>query len=400
MIVADCISPTTIGVSFAFPPVSDWVHESNPVHPVTVPAGRSARRAGWQLSAVAAPLLSIALIGCSGEGEQQAQASDPIGTKRVKREHLVELADVRVDSLRASSVHTGSLRYRKMVRVFNQEEGALRELPYFEGDAVRSGQMLLKLDDALLRAELEKAGAVEREAEANLKRLRRLRASKLVAEDEYQRAATQLEVARAERSVLETRLSYTVVDAPFDGVVTARLVEIGDILPRHSHVLTLADPTSLMTELRISELLTPHLSTGDTVGVRIDALGSEVFQGRISRIHPELDAATRQGRVEVTVQPVPERARAGQFARVEFTTAAFDQLVMPFICLRLDPQGEHVFRVGDEGVAERVGIRTGRRLANRVEVLEGLRDGDRVVARGFLGLRDGLKVKAVGAEAK
>ncbi len=163
----------------------------------------------------------------------------------------------------------------------------------------------MQLDDALLRAQLDKAGAGSRQARLDLKRIEGLIKKRAVSKDELSRTTTALDIARAEQRMLDIRVGYTRITAPFSGVVTERLMEPGDIASKNSHLLTLTDPQSLVMEIHVSELLLPHVAQGDLVSVRIDALGDDNHKGRIQRIHPELDAVTRQGRVEVALDPVP-----------------------------------------------------------------------------------------------
>ena len=339
-------------------------------------------------------MLALAALswGCTPEASEQGtkQKSPPV--------HLVELATVVKRTLRATSTYTGSLRYRTAVRVFNQEEGRLLRLPWYEGDLVASGQNLFEIDTTVLRAELKKSDAVLDEASANFKRTKRLLGRNMISEEEHLRTQTAVAVARAERSVLRARLGFAKASAPFDALVTARLVEPGDVIARHSHLMTIVDPESLVTELGVSELVVPHLAPGTPVEVRIDALGDQSFPGKVLRIHPELNPRTRQGRVEIELQPVPRGARSGQFARVTLRVEALERTVMPFSALRRDRDGEYVFRVSGGETAQRVGIRGGRRLSDQVEVLEGLDNGDRVVVKGFLGLKEGKKVTPVTAD--
>lgn len=352
----------------------------------------------FSLAAVFGAILTLG--GCSENAEsrpQASQANQEQGSRSSngRRDHLVETTTVKLGSLRLTSVYTGSLRTRRTVRVFNQEEGRVTKLPFFEGDRVARGDLVLELDDALLQAEHAKASSVRREAESNLERVRRLKQSRMVSEDEYLRAVTAVEVVKADELMLKTRLGYTRVHAPFTGVVAERLVEPGDIVPRHSHVLTLIDPTTLVADLQVSEMLIPHLSVEDRVAVRIDALGDIEFEARVLRIYPEVDSSTRQGRVEVELTSVPEGARPGQFARVTFRVEAQQRKVVPFSALRRDPGGEFVFRIGDDGRVQRIPVRSGRRLADRVEILEGLEPEARIVTKGFLGLSEGMAVKPV-----
>jgi membrane fusion protein (multidrug efflux system) len=343
-------------------------------------------------------VLCLMVLGCEQLG---LNAQTPTAKKKKPPgPHLVEVAPVDEGALRSVDVFTGSLRHRQTVRIFTQEEGRIVAMPYFEGDRISAGTLIARLDDSLLTAELIKARALSREAEVNLKRLRRLRASRAVAEDELLRGATELEVTKAEQSVLESRLGYTSIAAPFDGVVSARLAEPGDFVDRNTHIMSIANPSSLVTELSVSEMVLPHVKAGDQVSVKIDALGDRPFPGRVLRVHPELNQRTRRGIVEAELAPVPQGARAGQFARIEFATEALDRKIIPFAAVRLDREGEFVFRVGSSVDAKpskvaSVRVRTGRRLGDKVEVLDGLETGDRVVVRGFLGLNDGKPVKVV-----
>lgn len=358
---------------------------------------RSRHRSGPMPSALVAACAWLLLAACTQDAGSSAPR--PAGKAAAKQAHLVELATVTRETLSLSRVFTGSLRARRVVRVHVQEEGRITALPHYEGDAVAAGEALLRLDATLLRTEVDRAVAVTREAQANLARLERLVSSRMVAEEDVLRARTTLDVARAEEALLRTRLGYTTVTAPFAGVVTARLAEPGDIVERHDHVLTVADPASLVADLMVSELLVPHLGEGHPAQVRIDALGDARFAGFVERIHPQLDPATRQGRVEVALDPAPAAARAGQFARVRFDVRALDRQTIPFTALRRDAGGEYVFRMLADGTVERVAVRGGRRLAETVEILEGLDDGDRVVTRGFLGLTPGTVVEPVDGAA-
>jgi RND family efflux transporter MFP subunit len=321
--------------------------------------------------------------------------------RRKNRQHLVELVQVKSEPLHITSVYSGSLRARKLVRIHTQEEGRISDVAYFEGDRVTAGQRLFAIDDTLLRVALDKADAVLAEARANIKRLDALRKRRLVGEDEFLRAQTAALVANAERRLLQTRLGFTAVAAPFDGVVTARRVEPGDVVARHQHIMTVIDPMSLTIDIWAAERLVANLNSGDSVRVRIDALGVEDHPGEVLRVYPQLNSQTRQGRVEIALQPVPKSAQSGQFARVTFDIDTFARTVIPFGALRRDRDAEYVFVVGEDNVAKRAVVRSGRRVADKVEILDGLAPRQQVVLRGFLGLTAGKRVVPVtGAEDK
>jgi RND family efflux transporter MFP subunit len=332
-------------------------------------------------------LLLLGLLAGCGE-----QAAD---NKPKQRAQLVELATVVADTLSLQQRRTGTLRARREVNIHTQEEGQVAALPYYEGDHVKQGDVLVRLDDVLLNAQLDKARATLRQAQQDLARLQTLSKRKLVSSEQLLGAETRLQVARSDLAVLETRLGYTRILAPFDGVITARLTEPGNVVERHQHVLTISDPASLVTELTVSELVLPHLVVGDTAEVQIDALGEARFTGRITRIHPEIDRLSRRGTVEVELDPVPGMARPGQLCRVMLSTRSARRTVIPFDAVRRDDTGEYVYRVTPENKADKVNITIGLHLADKVEVLSGLKPGDRIVLKGFMGLTPGKPVKPV-----
>ena len=165
-------------------------------------------------------------------------------------------------------------------------------------------------------------------------------------------------------------------------------------------MLTISDPSSLVTELPVSELILPDLAKGDVARVRIDARGDQVYEGRIVRIHPNLDPISRRGTIEVELEPVPEQAAPGQLCRVELSTQPGQRRVIPFSALRRDDASEYVFLLDEEDRAKRVDVSSGLRLAENIEIKEGLMDGQQVITKGFLGLSSGKKVKSVNREER
>ncbi len=339
-------------------------------------------------------VLSASLCACSESGSTAA----PAAKKPERRAHLVEITRVAPEQLAYSTERTGTLYARREVRVFNQEAGRIEAVSVYEGDAVKAGSVLLRLDDGLLRAQLQKALATRRQAESDLARVQRLAERQLVAADELSRARTTVEVAKAEELLLRTRLGYTVLRAPFDGIITARNAEPGDVAPLHSHLLTLIDPASLYTEVAVSELLLPLLRPRDPVQVHIDALPNRPVKGHIVRIHPAVDPATRQGIVEVDLESIPAGAAVGGLCRVRLGTVAANRLLIPFGALRRDTEGEYVYLVDADLRAHRHAVQSGLRLDRRVEILHGLQAGDRVVVKGFLGLSDERPVRLPSTE--
>jgi len=344
----------------------------------------------WRVSALILLAAGLLLAACNEASEKPAKKNKPA--------HLVETTPVMLDSVGLTQIRTGSLTSRREIKVFNQEEGAIIEMPFFEGDKVSEGDVVVRLDDKILQANLTRAQASHRKTKLDLKRIRDLYKKKLSSDEALNRSETELAIAAAEEEMFATRFGYTVIKAPISGIVSQRLSEPGNIAERYTHLLTISDHTALVTEVNVSELLVTHLHIDDKVTVTIDALGSEAFSGRISRIYPNLDPLTRRGTVEVTLTPVPGGARPGQLCRVKFNTRTAERLMIPFRALRRDSKGEYVFRLDGSKVV-RNGILSGLRITEQVEVLQGLEAGQRVVTRGFLDLIDNMPVKDISLSA-
>lgn len=341
-------------------------------------------------------VLSLILMACSPSELPSKDASVGANPERSERpDHAVEVIVVERQSVSLSRTLTGTLEVPRTVHVHSEQPGRLVELPFYEGDKVAQGATLVRLDDALLRAGLAKVVALRKQAEVDLKRLQKLVSSNLTSQEALARAETALELAQAEELLQRTLLSRTVILAPFGGIISERLKEPGDVVAMNDHILTFFDPALMTAAIQVPEQLQSRVEVGDAVEVRIDSLGDRSFNAKILRIHPVIDAGTRQGTVEIRLDPVPKNARPGQLCRVTLTTAPTPRRLIPLIALQFDTSGSYVYRVNAESQAIQVPVNIGLQIGESIEIIDGVNDGDRVVARGFLGLKSGKKVRIV-----
>ena len=336
-------------------------------------------------------ILISSLLFLTGCDQPAAQSNEQ---QRQPRPHLVEIYNVNFEDVKLDRMRTGTLRATTRFRVFAQEEGQLVALPWYPGDTVNLGDLLMALDDSLLRSQIARSRAELSRAERDLERVRSLSQRNLTSVEELQKRETELEIARAELAILNTRLSFTRTEAPFSGVITERLSDPGNFASKNTHLLTLIDPQSLVVDLQLSEQVMTHLNLEDLVDIQLDALGSQIFKGKVSRIYPEIDPLTRRGQVEISLDPVPNGALPGQLARVSLTANLQQRIMIPFAALRFE-QGEYVYVMNEEQRIEKREVITGLRVADRVEILEGLTANEAVVIRGFMGLTEGRHVTPV-----
>ncbi len=326
----------------------------------------------------------------------QTQSAQQQANKPSKRPaHAVEVVTVERKAISIKRTLTGTLEAPRIVHVHSEQSGRIIELPFYEGDHVKAASILARLDDALLRASYAKVIASRKQTEVNLKRLQKLLPSKLTTEDEVARAITEVELAKAEESLQKILLSRTVIKAPFSGVISERLKEPGDVVALNDHILTLFDPKIMTASVQLPEQLHSRVAVNDPVQIRIDSLGDYSFEARVLRIHPILDEATRQGTVEILLQPVPTGARPGQLCRVTIQTANTDRLLIPLKSLQFDARGSYVYSIDENSKAQRTSVVTGLQFDESIEIIDGITENRRIVSQGFLGLKSGTTIRVV-----
>jgi RND family efflux transporter MFP subunit len=258
------------------------------------------------------------------------------------------------------------------------------------GKPVKANDVLIRLDDADLRARAEQAEAMVRSAESQrgqarieFDRIEELARKGAASKIELDRVSSALataeaELQRAEQAATEaqTVLSYATVRAPMDGVVIDKRVEAGDTVTPGQILLTLFDPTRMQLVASVRESLTHRLKVGQTIGVRIDSL-THTCDGRVSEIVPEAESASRTFAVKVT-GPCPPGVYSGMFGRLLIPLDDESVLVIPNEAVRRVGQLE-LIDVVDGARVHRRAVKLGRSFGDDVEVLSGLRAGEQVL---------------------
>jgi RND family efflux transporter MFP subunit len=320
-------------------------------------------------------------------------------TKKAQQtSHRVEIITVENKPVYLLQTVSGTLEAVTKIRLYNEESGRIVKLPYHEGDAVKQDTLLVQLDNELLKTDVAKARASREQAKVDLSRLKKLLPKQISTEEEVANARTILDLAIAEEKRQLTRLQRTSIKAPIDGIITKRFYEPGDLLAQQSHIHTIIDPSALRLKASLAERWIPLVKISQTITLR-----DRTFPAEIVRIHPTINPSTHKGIIEIQLTPVPEGAKVGQFARAEIELKATDRLVIPVHTIHYEPEGAYVYRIIDtddgKSVAEKVFLEQGQQFGSVTEVLSKLNPGDRIVSRGYLGLRDGKKVVIAVSDA-
>ncbi len=321
----------------------------------------------------------------------QAQTSSLDG--QLVRVQLIRLplTESAIGTIRA--VHETTIGSKLLARVV--------EVNLKAGQKVKSGDILLRLDDTDLRAKLQQAKAavssieaVRAQAAADEKRYAALIESKAISRQDYEKAVTTLRSAeadllRAQETVneVQTNLDSATVRSPFDGTVIDKKVDVGDMITPGQMLITLFDPKRMQLVASVRESLTRQLKIGQEIGVRIDGLNKQC-SGTVSEIVPEAQSASRAFQVKVT-GPCPPGIYSGMFGRILIPLEKEEVIVIPRQSVRKVGQLELVQKI-EKGRTIQRAIRTGRILGDiqdesdqvlrdQVEVLSGLRQGEQVV---------------------
>lgn len=296
---------------------------------------------------------------------------------------------------------SGTVEPIRTIRVNAQLAGALRTVVAEEGTALTTGDVMATIDDREIAARLASAEAAYEVARARFDRAERLRAERIITEAEHERDRAALAAAEAERAQLRTQLGYATITAPITGVVTEKLVEAGDAVGVQTPLFTIADLSTMVVRVQVSELDVVELSAGAAAELLLDAFPNRVIEGRIRRVFPAADPATRLVPVEVAITAESARvARPGFLARVSFSLAAKEDVrLVPASAIVQDANGsEALFVVKNERAARRP-VQTGVTSEGRVEIVDGVEPGEIVVVTGTNNLRDGVAVRVVSGPA-
>ncbi len=284
------------------------------------------------------------------------------------------------------------------VYVTAQTSGRIEEIHFEEGDDVRAGDLLARLDTRRQEAQLRKARAALRETERHYQRNRKLFEDEVIPEAEYEAVARQLEEAEAEAGLWEVETELGRAHAPIDAVVTDRLIEVGTTVSENERLFTIEDHGMLVLRPGLSESDIIHLEKGREVALRFDVYPDDAFRGTIRRIFPTADAVTRLFTVEVEIdqESAPHKIYPGYLARLDFVTQRRDDAVaIPPESIWHEEDSAFVFVISNNGVSKRP-VETGIRRDGWVEVLSGLESGEQVAAANLENLQDGAKVEVQG----
>jgi RND family efflux transporter MFP subunit len=336
-------------------------------------------------------LAAVLAAGCSAGSGQEAGARG-----RGAQAFPVAIFSAAPRDLERTVSVTGPVEPIRLVSVNAQTAGTVVEVSVEEGTRVRVGQPLARLDARETTAQLDRARAILTNAEAAFRRAEQLRTEGLVPGSELDQARSTYDIARADTALWSTRLAFSRIDAPVTGVVTAKRIERGGAVSANQPLFEIAEDDPLVVRVRLSELDVVSLSPGRAVTVRLDAYPGVSLEGRVRRVFPSADAASRLVPVEVVLRRPPPgvEVRPGYLARVDFVIERHPgALAVPASALGVSDGSAFVYLVQADTLVRRE-VEAGVTAQGWVQITRGLAAGERVVTSGHSNLRPGAPVRA------
>ena len=378
--------------------------------------------------------------GCSKDPAAQAR-----NTGRDATERKVKVEEVRQESVHRSLDVVGTLAAVDQVTISSEADGKVSRIFADLGDRVSAGQPLIRLDSekqqyssdqqkaTLARAlaqygatdpqhlpdiektpDVQKANADLVQARQAFTRAEELFKRKLVPQQTLDDAAATLESKRASHEsalqnaknlrasiqaseasmkLADRQLRDTEIRAPFDGYVEKRLVNLGELVKTQMPVMAIVRMDPLKVVAEIPEKMAPWISTGQPVELKVDAFGDKTFVGKVSRISPAVNTATRAFPFEALVPNRDAALKPGTFARVHVESNKLDDvLTLPYAALQYRYGVNRVFVVQQGGTLAGRELKVGERAGDRIEILSGVKAGERVAVTDVDKLTDGMKV--------
>lgn len=342
-------------------------------------------------------LLAAMLASCGDDA-----ATPPAGTAA---EIPARIVDVRTTTVPVQYVTSGSLTVDRRVVITSRLSGYIRDLAVREGEHVKKGQLLLRVDPTDIRSLLEQARAKLAQAQAtyaeatlDYERYRSLFEQNAASRQQFEKAEARYNIAReqvreaqAARKQAENQLAYAEIVAPVDSIVVSKSKSNGDLAVPGAPILILEDPGQLLVETYIDERNISRISNGDKVHLHFPAIDVQV-DGEVQQVVQTADVSSHRFLVKVSLAP-DQPLHSGMYAQVEFAIGSRPALLLPreAVVDRADLSAVYVVDAG--GISHYRLVRTGREWNGQIEITAGLESGDRVAIAADESLRSGMLIK-------
>ena len=304
----------------------------------------------------------------------------------------VEALIIRPQLLRDRIIVTGTVLANEEVELRSETSGRVTGVFFEEGKRVKQGQLLVKINDRELKAQLKQKEVEEKQALDEERRSQKLFQINGISQEEYDKVLNTLHMIQAGKEAIESRLAQTEIIAPFDGIVGLRHVSQGGYVTPAVLVATMQDVDPMKVEFSVPEKYAGQINKGTKILVRVgDSPG--MHQGLVYAVESKIDLGTRTIKARAQISNPEGNLIPGSLANIEITLAEFpDAIVIPTEAIIPELNGEMVY-VFKGGKANSVSVKTGIRTENSIQITGGLAVNDTLIVSGLLQLADGKEVQ-------
>ncbi len=318
-------------------------------------------------------------------GDSEGPEVLPSGPRALNVNALVIKPERLVEQINSS----GTLIPEEEVDLAFETSGKLVNFNFVEGTRVNRGQLLAKINDRPLQAQLLKLQAQKKLAEEREFRQRTLLSRDAISQESYDQIATEIQTIEADIMLVEARIAETELRAPFDGVIGLRYVSEGAFVNVSTQIARLIQINPLKIEFSVPERYSGEINPGFPIRFSLEGF-PEPFEAIVYAVDPKVNIRTRNIVVRARYDNPDPRVKPGRFVSIELELSEVnDALSIPSEALIPEMDGDKVF-VYRSGQAESVEVQTGLRTEDQIQITSGLQPGDTLVTTGILQLRHGM----------
>lgn len=330
-------------------------------------------------------ILCAAVAVMAGCGAKKTAGDDTAAEEKA----LVKVAVAQAEEIEQSAVFTSNIEAYQENNIAPSMPMRINRILVDVGAKVGRGQLLVQMDPT----QYNQTKVQLTTAQADFDRLKKVYDAGGISQQQLDQAQAALTVQKTQAANL---LENSQLRSPISGVVTARNFDAGDMYSGAVPVLTVMQIDRLKVRLSISEQYFPKVHTGMPAEISVDMYPDKVFEGKVSLIAPAIDPATRTFAIEVTLPNPKSELRPGMFSRTKLVFGTGTGIMVEDIAIQrqLGTNDKYVF-LDVDGKAERRMVTTGIQVGTRVEVLSGIKAGDRVITTGIARLMQGTEIQVM-----
>lgn len=303
----------------------------------------------------------------------------------------VEGRILKTEKFAETLVLSGTLEADEEIEIRSEISGIVESINFEEGKKVSKGQILFRVNDIELRAQLSKVKTAQQLAFENLRRAELLLEKQAISQEEFEMSNADFESARAESELISAQLSKTVVRAPFSGTIGLRSISSGTYVTPATPIANLVNTSRLKLTFTIPEKYASQMKVGALLTFTTSN-SKEEHTAKIYAIEPQVDVATRTLRMRAIAENQEGKLFPGSFANITLPLETVDAaLLVPAEALIPIQNGKTIF-ISENGKAKEVVVETGARTDSSVRVLSGIKVGDTILTSGVMSLRTGTPV--------